>query len=286
MKHDLVIFSKVITTSTTMQGAVTPDSSSLSSLPAEPLPVDWTQIKRRKRKRDDSSKEEESSSFCCEDPSCLDADTDADADDNARTDNFSRLNDDKFLTLKGKGIFCLHTLDCTWFQGQFVNSNKHKVKSLGILAVQRHLDECLKCGDGGYKEIDLTILSKKLSPDSAISQNASAGERKKVVIRKLSCTGGDMLRITPRKARANQKDGTENASFEAERIITGDKVESLVRRYFPNLVPSCNEDEGTFAEQLPDCAVVIGDMSITIRKEFLPKKKKQQEEETDDCWLD
>ena len=339
---------------------VTPDPSSGSSSPttssvsaaaaAVPsLPLGWTQINRKKRKRVNGGAPPSASSSYCNDPSCpADADGDGDGDGyckvavdqrgqhkapEKRLDQKQQPVKSQSVRLKGKALFCLHTLDCTWFQGQFVNSNSHPnsnssvkgfkgvkgvkgVKSLGLLAQQREdIDDCLQCSDGGYREIDLSILSKKQSlSDGSGGTNAGAGSgakdtRKNIVMEKLSCTGGDMLRIrtgTPflEESTTRTHDTTsngevplhvDNVTFDAERIITGARVESLVRRYFPNLVPLHSNAHGSFLEQLPDCAVVVGAMTLCLPREFLSEyahglrkndNDDDDDDDDDDGWLE
>eukprot|EP01083_Nonionella_stella_P302873 1046041_1 len=118
-----------------------------------------------------------------------------------------------YTTLRGKALFCLHSLDCTWFQGQFVPSQSVSsssftspigvgsgvVKSMGMLARQRDdIDECLQCNDNGYREIDLTILpsrGRKRERGKMSNSNTRRLKREEIVLRRLTCTGGDMLRI-------------------------------------------------------------------------------------------
>ena len=277
-------------------GKVTPDSSSSNAQ----LPLGWTQIKRSGKRRKTSPSNDGNSLYCCDDPSCPNEgdNVTTDPSSSAATARESESQGDGIMTLKGKALFCLHSLDCTWFQGQFVNSNSSSIKSLGLLAKQREdVDDCLQCSDGGYREIDLTILSKKskkkLIPprnDNAplgSSSNSAAGERKQLIIPKLTCTGGDMLRI--RTPPLETQTGAQVApkttvSFDADQIITGVRVEALVRRYFPNLLPSISE--GSFLEQLPDCAVVVGNMSITLPKKFVHQGRVSDEEDDDDDWLE
>ena len=263
-------------------GKVTPDSSSSSSKKS-PLPLGWTQIKRG-RKRQRSSAKDEFEIYCCEDESCPIDNRKTAPVLEKHTSSDTQPENDQTLALKGKALFCLHALDCSWFQGQFVNEQKSaSIKSLGLLAKQRKdLDECLQCGDGGYREIDLTILRRRNSNDRE-------SERKSIVLEKLTCTGGDMLHIrTPSHDpdagwKPTEAGITKMTSFDAERIITGKRVDPLVRKYFLNLLPPCRRDAPVL-DQLPDCAVVIGSMSMELPKSFLCEKKLRKEE--DDGWLE
>lgn len=283
-------------------GKVSPDfkTSPESTSPA-PLPLGWTKIKRKKRKIDESVNPD-FSLFCCDDPSCpTDASirsngTEKESGDARRRRAGNEIEKYKLVTLTGKALFCLHALDCNWFQGQFMNSNPNSVQSLALLAEQRQdVDPCVQCVDGGYKEIDLSIFLKKKRMKS--SSDVSAGgtregekeEREKLVIEQLSCTGGDMLRIrTPLETEESVGDGDKymrgSVSFDSETIVTGTRAESMVRRYFPNLLPSSVFNDGSFSEALPDCAVVVGDMSLKVPKDFLPIT--QSNDDDSDGWLE
>lgn len=228
--------------------------------------------------------------------------------------------------LKGKALFCLHSFDCSWFQGQFIINDSNSqltsttsddnddllhprsrhhhrlqddvVKSLGLLAKRRSdIDECLKCSDGGYSEIDLTVLGRRTHDKDDhvddIIYPKKVGEhemmRRSMTIKRLICTGGDMLCIrnsscvttTTSSSRSNNTRNSSSSSdsdvivsFDAEQIITGgEKVDYLTRKYFPNLLsPSIgiSNDNGPSAlTQYPDCAIVVGNMSLSLPTTFL-----------------
>ena len=294
-------------------GKVTPD---ISANTVEALPLGWTQIKRgKKRRKVDSSNNGDDN--CCDDPTCSN-DTNASTSttktcpkSNADADNSSdgiggkTPSQSMFVELEGKALFCLHSLDCSWFQGQFINARSSSsrtksargssMKSIGLLAKQRDdLDECLQCSDGGYREIDLTLLAsareKGTDPNSTNSNsNDKLQERKSIRVEKLSCTGGDMLQI---KTPMDESSGVAKVrgitvSFDADQIITGKRVAPLVRRYFSSLLDS----EGDVLEQLPDCAIVVGNMKMTLPQSFLKNKNKanpvpKKDDDDDDDWLE
>mmetsp|Transcript_30507 Transcript_30507/g.35040 ORF Transcript_30507/g.35040 Transcript_30507/m.35040 type:complete len:334 (+) Transcript_30507:111-1112(+) len=305
-----------------------------SSLPAfDALPIEWTKINRLKKRRKNPSSssaakgvitnEEEDNSeyaYCCVDPTTCDVKSrngikNQSSDKNKSSDrtegvvsnkyNKNNERDNNMATLSGKGIFCIHSLDCEWFQGHFIPSRMNN-SSFGLLAVQRHdMDECMKCKDGGYREIDLTILaaSKKttrrekakdyLNKDKGNGRSSrkegKSHKRRELKIEGLQCTGGDMLVIrTPlnndeddiddnniRQKQQSQIKETNNDTntkilFEAEKLITGIKVEPLVRRYFSSLLPpdSPNNKESVL-DLLPDCAIVVGNMEVRIPTSFV-----------------
>lgn len=304
-------------------GKVTPDIS--ANTVEEALPLGWTQIKRGKKRRKVDSTNDGDDNDCCDDPTCSNdtnaptsttktcPKSNADADTSSEgTAGGKTLSQSMFVELEGKALFCLHSLDCSWFQGQFINarstssnsSSRTKsargssvsMKSIGLLAKQRDdLDECLQCSDGGYREIDLTLLAsaseKGTDPNrnSTSNSNHKLQERKSIRMEKLSCTGGDMLQIkTPMDETSGvAKIRSITVSFDADQIITGKRVAPLVRRYFSSLVKI---SEGDVLDQLPDCAIVVGNMKMTLPQSFLKNKNKAnpvpKKEDDDDDWLE
>ena len=199
-------------------------------------------------------------------------------------------------TVRGKAIFCLHDLDCSWFQGHFLPLNDI-LSSLGLLAVNRiDVDECLQCRDGGYREVDLRIVSSQTNKtrrtnngsNNRVYTQRSAEEKKKLNVERVVCTGGDMIRM---------KSDDTAVTFEAERVITGVKVVPLVERYFKSLLKSARKlgahddeekkddmGEASVLELLPHCAVVIGSMELNLPRSFLSNENDSSDEENED-WI-
>lgn len=323
--------SPVYPTNTVKQQTMSDDKTALkptstsSSTPRPLLPLDWTRVNKRKRRSKGVDNQEgggEISLFCCEDPSCRrQQDCEADnntinntinagetesnskslplvpiATKNSRVDqNHKKTNEkSKMTSLNGKGVFCLHSFDSKWFQGHFISSSNSVPSSFGLLAVERNdVDKCLQCKDGGYKEIDLTILSSSRNADKDVGAGAGLNgdakksdisKRRKLNVNQLICTGGDMLRITTTSSET-QDDSNIQVSFDADKVITGSKVESLVKRYFPTLVNKANcDDDESILDVLPDCAVVIGDMNIRVPTNFIYGSDRN--DVVDDDWLE
>ncbi len=293
-----------------------PSPSPICQAVSEPT-SGWTQISRKSRKR---RKTNVGDNF----------DGDGDVGDNGTTAAAAAIqtqeheksdldpdsNPDKCImtTLSGKALFCLHSLDTKWFQGQFLmtpslslspslptDAQPGRVKTLGLMVKERSdMDECLRCDDNGYREIDLTVLLS--SSTTSASDSRPAGEsnldvnkeqRQKHTLQRLTCTGGDMLRIRSPLDGDDEIDSKpvsncsgvskENVAFDADQIITGVKVERLVRQFFPNLIPASmkisdtseeddkhvNQRRSSLLDELPDCAVVIGDMKLTLPSKLL-----------------
>ena len=195
--------------------------------------------------------------------------------------------------MKGTGIFCLHEIECKWFQGHFIPSshNMNKVSTFGILAVEyEDVDECLICSDGGYREIYMTILSSKVKADRGENDDSRGNnkERRKLEVHQLECTGGDMLRISSKESSQKKELGIQ-VLFEADRIFTGKKAALLVQKYFSSLVSNESMSNDSVLDLLPDCAVVTGDMELKVPASFVhgDKNVNMQAGLSDfDDWLD
>ena len=295
-------------------------SSSTSSISSTfpPLPVGWTQVIRKKRKSGTNNGDNDGwIQFCCDDPNCIDLSNEhrATIETNQSTAVPANQTDrPKMVSMKGKGLFCLHEIDCKWFQGHFIPTNitnqSLSSSSFGLLAVERDdVDKCLQCKDGGYREIDLTILSSTKSKtsrattttattatriqqeDTSIRDKEKENKRRKLKIDQLECTGGDMLRISTTSTTRSLLKKNEidvQISFDAERIITGRKVEFLVRKYFSSLLPrKSKENNSSILEILPDCAIVTGDMQMKMPASFVYGQEKREVVVSDfDDWLE
>jgi hypothetical protein len=286
---------------------------------AKEFPLEWTKIKRRKGQTRIEINSDENADFCCDDGSCLNGKAAgkqhskaAASTITANTGRSRKRSSDEgekwtsnvdYTTIKGKALFCLHSLDCSWFQGQFIKCNNDSistdavvdpstrqediVKSLGLLAKRRiDIDECLKCSDGGYGEIDLIVLGRNCQDEGDIDfhpkevGHQTMTTRKSFTVERLICTGGDMLRIRNSFSTTTSMASSDSnviVSFDAERIITdGGKVEYLTRRYFPNLLPpsiGLTTDHSVLTH-FPDCAIVVGNMSLSLPNYFLLNKKR------------
>jgi hypothetical protein len=227
----------------------------------EALPLGWTKISRQRNGATQNKGNAEDISFvyCCEDPKCR-------VIPHHPSSNVP-LTPSKIL-LKGSAFFCLHSLSTKWFQGQFVP--KSGGKPFALLATQRDdVDDCLQCADNGYREIDLTIFSRFYDRD---------GGRAQLKLPKIPCTGGDMLRMAHEEC---------NLVFDAQRIFTGIKAVPLVEKYFRNIIHKI-EVGRSLLDVLPEVAIVVGDMTLSLEKDFVQNNYRQKMEESfekDDGWL-
>jgi hypothetical protein len=265
--------------------------------------------------------------YCCPDPTCIRnlsqvaADS---ADTAASVAAYVASGGPPVATLQGMSVLLLPTIDGRWFQGHFVPQSTHlngsvkrstnfgSIRPIGLLAVERDdTDECLQCRDGGYREVDLTVLGP-----------SGGGERKRRTFDRSICTGGDMIRL--RAGRMADQDPTrptspsiEGVAFDAERVLTGRKAAPYLVRYFSSIVAKRIEEEATMRrnggdgrgevspvgvdgltchevkalEALPDCAIILGEMIMTVPVSLLGnidgmmnKNKKEEglEDDSDD----
>ena len=280
------------------------------------LPLEWTQISRGKskqrRKKENNNDSDSDFMSCCE--SCPPSEIRRNsASAHHIREQTQEINNEAShplsTTLNGKGIFCLHSLDTDWFQGYFIPDNSNSIsnlnskrKPLALLAVNRNdVDDCLQCSDGGYREIDLTAFSsapKKFEEESNVKEKKQTVKKRKTKKwTRVICTGGDMLcfsesttPITTESSSGRRQDG--KLRFEAEKVLTGEKVEPFMKRYFSNLLQHvvrnvdvdrvadkqntvgavgetiCRTNVSTL-ELLPECAIVSRSMTISVPLKFV-----------------
>jgi hypothetical protein len=176
--------------------------------------------------------------------------------------------------VSGHVIFCLHESNPDWFQGYFFPSNTTSAtpssssssSSWGLLAVQKELDECLQCSEGGYRVIDLTVT---MSASSSGSSN-----KKKVKLLDIEWTGGDMMDL-----KGNHAD----IEMQPDRLLTGQAAASSMERFFSGLLRTLRAalDEPDMQDLpvlslLPDAAIVTGSMTL-----FLPIDEQEEDEDED-----
>ena len=185
----------------------------------------------------------------------------------------SRESDDKTCTLEGKAVFCLHDIDCEWFQGHFIPSGNtgwkgqealHIPASLGILCIQKRMDECMVCADGGYRELDMKVIRFRKAKNFSIP---------------CISTGGDMLRIRSdnmSEDKGNRRSITSRSvAFDTKRVLTGYEAIPFLRRFFKKIIRQILSDnieyvsDNDLLELLPDIAIVVGEMAISAEKSFM-----------------
>ena len=203
-------------------------------------------------------------------------------------------------TIKGKAIFCLHDLDCKWFQGHFIPSQK-TLSNLGLLAtLNTQMDDCLKCADGGYKELDISIIRFPKYQTDFIHHTQTQIHSKKIFhISDLICTGGDMMRIVSKQWNATDEndqfipavpmpptpptmlpihskqekksivtDKHLQIHFNADQIITGKKTIPYLKTYFTSIVEqiqkSVHYDIHPSADPITPILQLLPDCAIVV----------------------
>ena len=166
----------------------------------------------------------------------------------------------------------------TWFQGRFfprlgiaspvsVTTTSPIVKSWGLLAQQKLVvDECLRCEEGGYRELDLTLIRHVASPFT--------GKKKTVrwVAEDLQWTGGDMMRLATDSMMSSLREDQTGCKFEPATLMGGKKAMDVATKYFPSLVRQLTD--GNDDIDLSDALVVIGDMEVVAPASFVSKGKR------------
>lgn len=203
-------------------------------------------------------------------------------------ENKTEKDENRMIKIEGMAIFCLHEIECKWFQGHFIPTstnfsdgypnNKHEVNSeneaedkkylkpkhsFGLLAKERDdVDACLYCSDGGYKELDLQIISH---------HSHETVKNKKINVKRLVCTGGDMMKMRPSTTcngalfqQQEQQKKLLEVEFDSTKIYTQDRAFSYMKQYFSSLLAVTKD--GVF----PDCAIVIGNMSVILNTAISP----------------
>lgn len=186
----------------------------------------------------------------------------------------------------------------TWFQGRFFPSTLMTASSptsitaslssncvstsWGLLGVQKHVqDECLRCSEGGYRELDITFIRHI---------NTGVGAKKKAIRWKredLTWTGGDMMRLSSDYALRDSETGVK---FEPNMLIDGPKALDIGRKYFPKLIRELSDGQHTNTEDDVEALVVIGSMEVVLPTDFVNKGKaintSMQNEDDDGLWSD
>ena len=232
----------------------------------------------------------------------------------------------QMIKLNGYGIFCLHDINTTWFQGYFISNYdsfdddifiNRKVKPMGILAVEREMDDCVQCADGGYRELDITILNYSRDTETESDSLVPSFSKPKKITVPTICTGGDMLRIRSMMSRSTtmENNGPSSANttdkcfsstltsssvkitFDAETVYTGSKTIPFLDMYFTSLVRKQREELLVMQEEehgnednkakiesmsaldlLPDCAIVRGKMVISGPRALLFPNRQQTDD--------
>ncbi|KAL3783451.1 hypothetical protein HJC23_008643 [Cyclotella cryptica] len=321
-----------------LTSASKPTAESLPPSSTPHLPLDWTKLSSCHRKKPRSLRPADTSErnleyvsgraifFLPRPNSDLDSNDDEHDNDDTNDDNVNHL---------------------TWFQGRFFptttkNHNNHNNNHLpmqnhsprsivtptqnstlsslhtptppswGILGIQTLvLDECLRCSEGGYRQVDLTFLRYLSSPSSSTSSSACGRKKTKqqtsAILRwkvhGVTWTGGDMMRLWSTVPRPPPPPATTTAAlgeeetgvqFDPVTMVGGDKAMWMAEKYFPALVKQMRgEGGGEEDDDVDDALIIIGNMELVVPKSFVEKRRMNdargnvmEEDDNDGLWSD
>ena len=255
-------------------------SDCADSTKSSSLPLGWTRVRRRSN---DTNAQTQTLSCC---PSCNE-DEKEDGQPRASSSSLCSNNTnishplvgvDAFdiITWKGRAIFCLHEIDCTWFQGYFFPDDSvppFTSSSFGLLATTRHdMDDCLHCEDSGYRFLDISLFL----PMNAIVRR----QGRQLRFERVQGIGGDMMSLES-QGRLGTKgfehiDMGENSStllFQPDHFYTDAIAEPFLQKYFAHLVTQLSHRSSptsavvfpnNLIDVIPDCAIVVGQMTISF----------------------
>lgn len=191
------------------------------------LPLDWTRVSRKRTAPDASS--------CCVGGMCR---------RHGRRSTVSTATSSSAANGRtahhGQVIVCLLDSNPDWFQAYlFLQDGSNE--TWGLLGLQKEIDECLQCSEGGYRVIDLRVTSKD-----------------KVTLTDIEWTGGDMMDLKG-----------SHVSMQAEKIMTGSDAVPVLEGIFSGLmhkVRAANPDEKNLdpLQLFPELTIVVGKMEIQL----------------------
>jgi hypothetical protein len=263
--------------------ATSPSGNSQPQAEASALPLGWTRIQRgRKRPADGMTDDNDGTVadwFCCDDPACRKTKPVI-----AQAAIQPKDKEDELRRIRGTGIFCLTDNDPSWFQGYFFPgssstgtstgtnrlSARSKSKPWGLLCIQEEIDDCLQCSEGGYRQLSISLTPFGVPAESVKQQT----------FKDIAWTGGDMMRL--------QQSGSSSAvTMEADQLLTGKPAVPYVEKIFGSLLRTLREgeacDSGTgVLDLMPNVAVVIGKMEVTVEIAKLTPSKMSNDDLFDD----
>lgn len=199
---------------------------------APPLPLGWTQV-RRKRPRSEGS-----SRVCCEEECGANG-----CQRNIRKVQLPPLKEGPLgERIFGNAVFFLHEPNPSWMQGYFFPTKTLNSKAWGILATQEEVDECLQCSEGGYRVLNISV-------------NAFNGETPHN-IESIEWLGGDMMYLSH-----------PSILFQAGQVLTGQRAAEALPSLFRGIakkLKSTSPQDSSLLELLPEMAIVHGTMSMIL----------------------
>jgi hypothetical protein len=190
------------------------------------IPLDWTRVSR---KRPNSGSPD---SACCVDGSCRHRSSPGVRQQEGEAPDAGPAKQ----VYRGQVVMCLHDANPDWFQGYFFVENG---ETWGLLGIQKEVDDCLQCSEGGYRQIDLKVKSQ----DHTFVD--------------VDWTGGDMMDLKG-----------QDVSMQAEKILTGESAVPIVEGVFSGLMRRLRAQDDCedmdVLQVFPDLAIVVGTMELKV----------------------
>ena len=159
-------------------------------------------------------------------------------------------NNDTVRTCQGQVIVCLLDSNPDWFQA-YLFPDERRDETWGLLGIQKEIDECLQCSEGGYRVIDLRVTS-----------SSSIIKDKKVTLTDVEWTGGDMMDLKG-----------SHVTMRADKIMTGVDAVPVLKGIFSGLVRKIRaesgpdlDDDDDLLRVFPELTIVVGKMEIRLPK--------------------
>mmetsp|Transcript_11253 Transcript_11253/g.23052 ORF Transcript_11253/g.23052 Transcript_11253/m.23052 type:complete len:302 (+) Transcript_11253:63-968(+) len=191
------------------------------------------------------------------------------------------------MTIRGTAVVCL--LDCTdpqWFQGYLFfhdtpssSSSSSSSSCWSMLGVQKEIDECLQCSEGGYRVLDLKVnvnnkqAQQNTSSSSSSSSSSQCTTAKPVVttFRDVEWTGGDMMQLSH-----------PQLSMQAQKLLTGMAAVPVVESVFGGLLRRVRENTNNNNDEDDDNDNDNMMMMMMDQDDEQPEQPQPQENDGDD----
>lgn len=198
------------------------------------LPLDWTRVSRKRPANDTATS-------CCIGGVCR---------RHVQSSSALSLSDTNLRHQgqvsyhQGQVIVCLLDSNPDWFQAYLFLPD---ATTWGLLGIQKEIDECLQCSEGGYRVIDLKVMTSKDN----------------IVLTDIEWTGGDMMDL-----KGN------GVVMQASKIMTGPDAVPILEGVFSGLMQkvrsSCAGETAEVVDPLqvfPELAIVVGNMQLCLPQE-------------------
>lgn len=193
------------------------------------LPLGWTRIRRRPSTKPsllENNNDSNDEDWCCDSKSCrCQASTNAHTNTDVDEDSISQTHD----IYKGTAIFCLPDTDPDWFQGYLLVKSPAALPSFRLLCEIQEIDACLQCSEGGYRELQMQIISSSF--------------KKPITVKNIQWTGGDLMRLQTASLSSTITAPNPIITMQTDSIQTGPQAEPVVEQVFASLLRNLRKHE-------------------------------------------